>query len=101
MKTFEQALREQLEQSPKRRFRGKRLLALLDAPPSDRRTRVLARLERYAVARLEDDGVTVPVVQYTDPDGTVAEGRDWSQVDWAKVFEIVLKFLLVLLPLFV
>lgn len=64
MKTFEAALRENLEAQPKQRRRAKRILAVLDERPSRRRTRILERLEMHARVELDFDG------------------EDWSAVDW-------------------
>lgn len=85
---FETALREQLETQPRGRIRGKRLLKILDSKPSKRRTRILARLEAHARTHLVSEGVV----------GADAVGFDWSSVDWQKVFDVILKILLALLP---
>ena len=82
--TFEQALREQCEKTSDRKRRAKRILAVLDSRPSKRRTRRLERMERHAAAELGRDA---------------SEIGDWSEIDWSKVFEMILKVLLTLLPL--
>lgn len=89
MKTFEQALREQIESSGTRRVRARRLLKVLNARPSARRTRVLARLERQAARFLEDEGVAAG-----------RAGIDWGAIDWAALFDRLLKFLLSILDVF-
>ena len=80
---FRESLIEQLESTPSLRRRGKRILAILNGPATRRRERIVARMERQTrvVMNIKDD---VEV--------------DWSKVDWKAVIEIVLKFLLALLP---
>ena len=78
--TFEQALRQQLEATPDRKRRGKKLLALLNSPKSKRRTRKIERLQRHAEAHIG------------------REPGDWSDIDWASLFDTLLKLLLALLP---
>ena len=87
MKSFETALREQCEQTPRRKFRARRLLAVLDSEDGPRRRRILARLERHALAQLDiDEGV-----------GAI----DWGSIDWEKFFETLLKFLMMILPMLI
>ncbi len=81
---FETALREQIESRPKLGLRGKRILAILDAKPSKRRTRRIERMERHAAVAA---GFTNTV------------GIDWSQIDWKKLFDTILELLLKFLPL--
>jgi hypothetical protein len=81
MKTFEQALRENLEAQPKQRRRARRLLEALDARPSRRRDRMLARMEAHARAE------------------TGFKGKDWGAVDWKTILGSLLEMLLKLLPL--
>lgn len=83
--TFEEALGEQLRAKKRLTFWEKRLLKLIDARPSKRRTRVLERLRAHAATALEIKG---------DP-----AAIDWSKIDWAKVLDFVLKIILALLPL--
>lgn len=87
MQTFEEALREQftIRRGGKRLSRmEKRLKKLLDAKPSARRTRILERMERHARVALD-----------LHEDARI----DWSKVDWSKVFDFVMKLILMLLPL--
>jgi hypothetical protein len=89
--TFETALKAAVASRPPRKgFWAKRLQKLLDAPPSERRTKILARLERHVRAELVEQSVA----------GADSVGFDWASVDWAKVLDIVLKLVLLLLPLF-
>lgn len=83
---FATALREQIV-TRKATRRSKRLLALIDSKPSDKRTRILERLERHArvAANLHED----------------ADGVDWSKIDWGALFETILALVLKLLPLFI
>ena len=84
--TFEQALREQCEKTTDRKRRSKRILAVLNSKPSKRRTRQLERMEQHAKVELEM---------------TWRVNIDWSEIDWSKVFETILKLLLALLPLLI
>ena len=89
--TFAEGLRAALEADPPRRRKAKRLYQLLDAKPSKKKERRLRVLERCVQAHLED-GLEMTLV-------TGPLGIDWSQVDWMKVLDIVLKIAMVLLPL--
>ena len=81
--TFEQALREQLEATADLRRRGKKILAILNARPSKRRTRQIDRMSAHTAAHLGiDEGL----------------GIDWSVIDWSAVLQVILKLLLALLP---
>lgn len=84
MVTFETAFREQIL-SRKQTRRAKRILAILDAPPSRRRTRQIARMERHAAAAIEHDGARGAI--------------DWGAVDWGKFFDTILQFIMAILPL--
>lgn len=100
MQTFEQAFREQLLADPKLKRRGRRLLAIIDGPASRRRTRRLARMERHALACLDEKqllALKVPATVLADPNGLSA--IDWSKIDWKKVFMTILETLLKFLPL--
>lgn len=78
---FETALREQISKRKATR-RAKRILAILDAPKSARRSRQIQRMRDTAAGAAGLAGVS---------------GIDWSKVDWAKLFEVVLSILLKLL----
>ena len=82
MKTFEQALRENLEAQPTQRRRSARILEVLDSRPSRRRTRILERMEKHARAEAG------------------FQGKDWGAVDWPSLLKSILDILLKLLPLF-
>lgn len=82
MKTFEAALRQNLQAQPKQGRRAKRLLEVLDQRPSRRRTRILERLELHSRVELD------------------FEGEDWSAVDWPTMLKTILDLILRLLPLF-
>lgn len=88
-KTFEEVLREQLRlRGDRRGRRERRILRLLDSPPSRWRTRAIARLERHARVHLEGEGYAV--------------GSDWGALadrDWAGFFEGLLAFLSAILPM--
>ncbi|VTT98956.1 unnamed protein product [Gemmataceae bacterium] len=81
--TFEEALRDQIESRPET-IRSQRVLKVLDMEDGPRRDRILARMERHAAAHLDLAGD--------------AKGIDWSAIDWAKLFEQLLKILTALLP---
>jgi hypothetical protein len=82
MATFEEALRTQIESKPTRKLRAKRILNILNKPDSARRRFLLKRMENHAAAQLDVNPV----------------GFDWSTVDWSKLFDMLLKILLALLP---
>ena len=84
--SFETALRQQIEETPVRKRRAKKLLAVLDMEDGPRRQRILARLERHAAAHLELDGQVGAI--------------DWANIDWAKLFEQIFKLLMMILPMF-
>lgn len=90
--TFEDALREQLESDPSLSRRGRLLLNLLndDEPgrlAQGRKRRRIARMEAQTKAALNLKGQ----IDWAD----VTAGGD---VDWKAIIEMVLKFLLALLP---
>lgn len=87
--TFLEALREQVE--VKKSKRGRLLLRRLDSMTPARRKRVVARLEKHATTFVVAEGVKA------GPAGAI----DWSSIDWAKLFESLLKLLMLLLPLFI
>lgn len=80
---FETALRREIESRPRLGLRGKRILAVLDARPSKKRTRHIARMERHTAIALSLDGLDV---------------IDWDSVNWKAVFDRVLQLLLAILP---
>lgn len=82
MTDFREALIEQLESTPSLRRRGKRILDILKGPKTRRRDRIVARMETHTRLVIGEADAEV----------------DWSKVDWKSVIEIVLKFLLALLP---
>ncbi len=90
MATFEVGLKDALADRPARGLWDRRLRQLLDAKPSARRTRILARLERHVAAELVEHGVK----------GAGEVGFDWSSIDWGKVLDFIMKLVLMLLPLF-
>lgn len=81
LRSFEVNLQEQLTGTPVLVRRAKRILDILNSPPSPRRTRRIARMERHAAAAIDATGKI-----------------DWSKVDWAKFLETILAVLLKLLP---
>jgi len=85
--SFETALRQQCEATTKRKRRAKRLLAVLDMEDGPRRRRILARLERHAAAHLEVEEGMVGAI-------------DWGSIDWERLFESLLKLLMMILPMF-
>jgi hypothetical protein len=98
MQTFAEAFREHLTAEPTLKRRGKRLLAIIDGPPSKRRTRQLDRMERHAVAALDDKHLARLGIKATALAGG-GLGIDWSQVDWGKVLQTILEILMKILPL--
>jgi hypothetical protein len=87
---FASALREQIVTRKVRGLRARRLLALIDGPKTRRRERVLTRLERHATAELVSMGRMTAA--------QAAGAIDWSAIDWNKVFDVILKILLAILP---
>lgn len=65
--------------------RSARLLKIIDAKPSKRRTRILARLEAHAAVAA----------------GGEVGKIDWSAIDWTKLFNVLIELLLKLLPLLI
>lgn len=92
--SFEYNLRMQLEADANLHRRSKRLLAILDAPPSRRRTRRIEMMEWRAVKGCVDCGYGRQV-----SDASEFGKIDWSKVDWAKLIGMILDVLLKLLPL--
>lgn len=88
--SFADNLRAQLEAEPKLRRKGARILAILNARPSKRRTRRIERMEAHARAELNENNMGQ---QIFGPD-TI----DWSMVDWSAVLLTIVKVLLALLP---
>jgi len=64
---------------------GAKILAILNAPDSPRRTRILDRLRRHAAAHLD---LNQPL-----------DSIDWSTIPWAQILMGLIKVFLVLLPL--
>ena len=81
--TYEQALRQAIADNPIQGRRAAKLLKLLNARASKRRTRQLARMERHTAALL---GLpeAFPI--------------DWSRIDWSKWLPTIIGMLLALLP---
>lgn len=86
MSNFAAELEAHLESKPDLRRRGKKILAVIQSRPSKKKDRILARMERHAAAAIDRD---------------VGVGIDWSEIDWKKVIEIIIKVLLMLLPLLI
>lgn len=87
---FEDNLREQLEAQPKLRRKAARILAILNARPSKRRTRRIAAMERHAKAELTEDNMGAQFA---------ASGEiDWSAVEWQTILLTIVQVLLALLP---
>jgi len=80
--TFQEALSEQLGKHPKR---FKRLREFFARPESEHKSRIMARLEAHARVHL---GLSP------------TEAIDWSSIDWASLFEGLMKLLMLILPLF-
>ncbi len=79
---FAIALRQRIE-TTEAGHESRRLLAILDAPDSRHRDRQLHRMERHARVHLDlADGAQI----------------DWQSIDWAKVFDVLVKVLIALLP---
>lgn len=88
--TFEEALRDYLEGKPRLTRDERRILSLLNDPrPGIIGRRRIAALKREAKAALKLRGIAI--------------GDDWSGVgfgdlDWKSILEMLLKFLIALLP---
>lgn len=76
--SFEEALRDQIEGRPET-IRSRRVLNVLDMEDGPRRDRILKRMERHAIVQLDLTGDVGKI--------------DWSSIDWAKVFEMIIKLL--------
>lgn len=74
-----------LAEKQKLTFWERRVKKIVDAPGSERRTRFLKILESRAREHL-GVGATAKI--------------DWSSIDWAALLSAILKFLLMILPLF-
>ena len=85
MKDFAANLSAQLEAKPKLSMREQRIKSILDAPPSKRKDRRLARMENHARAAINADPKTGAI--------------DWSTIDWAKLLSTIIDILAKLLPL--
>lgn len=85
-KSFESNLRQHLESKSRLTAQDRRLLRILDLPPTNaRRKRVLGRLEDGARTQLQADGQMA---------------IDWGAIDWAALLETLAKFIKVILDLF-
>lgn len=82
--SFEDALRDQIESRPET-IRSRRILNVLDMEPGARRTRILERMERHAITHLDIKGEPGKI--------------DWQNIDWAALFDKLLKLLALILPL--
>ena len=85
---FEHNLRAQLEAEPKLRRKAARILAILNARPSKRRTRQITRWEAHAAAELQ-----------LNDEIPVGSRIDWSSVDWMKWLGIIVSVILALLTI--
>lgn len=83
--SFATALGAHLEAKPKPKLLERRLLKIINSPPSKRRTAILKALETRARDKL-GVGATAAI--------------DWEKIDWQKVLDFLLKLLVILLPLF-
>lgn len=80
---FGSSLKTVLENDKGLRWRGRRILAILNKPVDDpHRQRIVKVMERHAIAHLD---YTLPV--------------NWSTVDWPTIIQDLLKIFLALLPL--
>lgn len=77
---FRIELKDTLEADPKLARRGQKILALLNARPSRRRDRRVARMEAFARAQTGFEG-------------------DWADLDWKSLIGQLLQMFLKLLPL--
>lgn len=85
MTTFADALKARIEAKARPTAREKKILALIDAPPSKRRDKRLARMENHARATAGIDPATGAI--------------DWGAFDWKKFFDAIIAILIKLLPL--
>ena len=87
---FAAELKSHLEADPKLSRRGKKVLELLNARPSKRKDRQIARMEAHVTVELRAMGAV----------GFAGEGAiDWSAIDWQKLLMTILEILIKLLPL--
>lgn len=86
MATFATALGGHLRGKKKLKFLERRLLKIVEAKPSKRRTAILNLLETRARDKM---GVGA------------TEAIDWGQIDWQKILDFILKLLAILGPLLV
>lgn len=89
--TFLEALREQVE--VKKSKKGRLLLKRLDRMIPSRRRRVVARLEKHARTALAAEGALSA--------SAATAAIDWESIDWAKFFEMIVKLLTLILPMFI
>jgi hypothetical protein len=81
--SFETALRGELAKHPDHPHTA-RVLKVLDMESGARRNRILNRMERHVATHLDV--------------GDVAK-FDWQSVDWASLFDTIVKLIIALLPL--
>lgn len=85
MADFASGLKAAIEAKAKPSKRELKILEIIDAKPSKRRDRRLARMENHARA-----------VAGIDPEtGAI----DWSKIDWNKLLDAIIAILTKLLPL--
>jgi hypothetical protein len=84
MNHFESFLRTAIVASPVPSRHARRILDVLDWPPSPRRDRIIARMRNRTAAYLNQD----------------EESIDWTTVQWALVILDVIKILLTIITLF-
>ena len=96
---FVTGLKTSLESDPNLKRRGKRILDIVNSPPSKRRDRVLERLQAHSKASLPD-----AQLKKASSTGDMHGVIDWSkltQIDWGKIIEVILPILLKLLPILI
>ena len=86
MANFATALGSHLEAKKKPKFLERRLLRIIRAKPSKRRTAILNALETRARDKL-GVGATAAI--------------DWGNIDWEKILDFILKLLAIIGPLLV
>lgn len=91
MSNFATELKAQLLAQPKMGRRATRILNIIDARPSRRRTRQLTRMESCAIGTIAQPTVLIAAIGDS--------GFDWSMIDWFQFLGPIISTLLKLLPL--
>ena len=83
-KSFAGALQKELAERGSQSLAERRIMRILNSPDSDRRDRQVTRMERHVRVHLD-----------LSPTAAI----DWSAINWAELFAVILELLKKLLPL--